>query len=81
MSPEERELLNKSVALAEENNKILHSMKRSQRWTSIARAIYWILIIGSALGAYYFIQPYIDQLIGIYSGAGDMLNNFKQLGQ
>ncbi len=81
MSPEERELLNRSVSLAEENNKILLSMRRSQRWASITRAIYWIFIIGSAVGAYYFLQPYIDQLKDVYSGAGDALNNFKQLGQ
>ncbi len=85
MSPEERELLNKSVALAEDNNKILHSMKRSMRYASIIRAIYWIFIIGSAVGAYYFIQPYVDQIMSIYGGAksdlnsvGEMLKNFKK---
>jgi hypothetical protein len=62
MSPEERELLNRSVVLAEENNQILHSMKRSQRWSSIARAVYWIFIIGSAVGAFYLLQPYVDQI-------------------
>ena len=81
MSPEERELLEKSVSLAEENNKILHSMRRSQRWGSIARAIYWVFIIGSAVGAFYLLQPYIDQLKSVYSGAGSMLDNFKQFGQ
>ena len=81
MSPEERELLNRSVSLGEENNEILRSMRRSMRVASIARAIYWILIIGSAVGAYYYIQPYIDQLKDIYGGAGNVLNNFKQLGQ
>ena len=81
MSPEERELLEKSVSLAEDNNKMLHSIKSSMRWASITRAIYWIFIIGSAVGAYYFFQPYIDQLKDVYSGAGDVLNNFKQFGQ
>ncbi len=78
MSPEERELLNRSVSLAEDNNRILHSMRRSQRYASIMRAVYWILIIGSAIGAYYYIQPYIDQLMGVYSGAKSDLDNFNQ---
>jgi hypothetical protein len=78
MSPEERELLNRSIALAEENNKILRSMKRSQQWASVMRAVYWIFIIGSAFGAYYFLQPYIDQLKDVYSGASDVLKNFQQ---
>lgn len=78
MSPEERELLNKSVVLAEENNKILLSMRRSQRWASVSRAIYWTFIIGSAVGAYYLIQPYVDQVKGLYESASDVLKNVKQ---
>jgi len=78
MSPEERELLNKAVGLAEENNQMLHSMRRSQRWSSIARAIYWVFIIGSAVGAYYLIQPYVDQIKDLYGGASGVLKNFKQ---
>ena len=78
MSPEEKELLNKCVDLAEDNNKMLHSMRRSMRIASVMRALYWVLIIGSAFGAYYFIQPYLDQLIGVYNNAGDVLKNFKQ---
>ena len=78
MSPEEKELLNRSVALAEENNKILNSMKRSMRWASIARALYWIFIIGSAVGAFYLLQPYIDQIKDVYGNASDVLKNFKQ---
>ena len=85
MSPEERELLKKSLSLAEDNNKILHSIRRSMRLASFVRAVYWIIIIGSAVGAYYFIQPYIDQLVGVYSGTksnlneiGNFIQNFKQ---
>lgn len=77
MSPEERELLNKSVSLAEDSNKILRAMRRSQRWASIVRIIYWALIIGSAIGAYYLFQPYIDQIKNVYSKAGDALGNLK----
>ena len=57
MSPEERELLEKSVALAEENNGMLRAMRRSQRMATIFRVIYWALIIASAIGALYFLQP------------------------
>ncbi len=85
MSPEERELLNESVRLAEDNNKILHSMRRSIRIGHIVSVLYWVLIIGSAVGAYYFIQPYINQIMDIYSGAknnlndiGDIIKNIKK---
>ncbi len=77
MSPEERELLNKSVALAEENNLILRKMRRSMRISSIMSFIYWIFIIGSAIGAFYLLQPYINQLKDVYGSASGILDNFK----
>ncbi|MFA5792140.1 MAG: hypothetical protein WC884_03855 [Candidatus Paceibacterota bacterium] len=81
MDPESKKLLDRTLELAEENNKMLHSMMRSMRFQRIMSILYWIFIIGSAVGAYYLIQPYVDQLIGLYGGAGDVLNNFKQFGQ
>jgi len=75
MSPEERELLKRSVVLAEENNKILLSMQRGQRWASIMRAVYWIFIIGSTVGAFYLLQPYIDGVKGIYQDVTTGFNN------
>lgn len=79
MSPEERELLEKSVSLAKDNNKMLHSMRNSMRLASVMRAVYWLLIIGSAIGAYYFIQPYMDQLVSVYNGAKSDLNNVGEV--
>ena len=81
MSPEERELLNKSVTLAEENNKMLHSMRRSQKVSQFMSFLYWVFIIGSVVGAYVLIQPYVDQLKDVYGQTVDTLNNFKQIKQ
>jgi hypothetical protein len=77
MTPEEREILNRSIELAEENNKILKGIRRSARFSSFVRIIYWAIIIGTAFGTYYFIQPYIDPLIKGYNGIKDSLNSVK----
>ncbi len=69
MSPEEKELFKRSIALAEENNDILRSMQRSMRLARFMSMLYWVFIIGSAVGAYYLVQPYIEQLTEIYGGA------------
>jgi len=84
-------MLKRSVELSEENNDILRSIKRSMRFGHIMSVVYWIFIIGSAVGAYYIIQPYLNQLLYVYGGAkesfGDgsgfkaLLDNFKQLSQ
>jgi hypothetical protein len=39
--------------------------------------VYWFVIIGSSIGAYWFVQPYINQLIGVYSGAQSNLDSVK----
>ena len=85
MDPEEKELLEKSVEIAEENNEILKKMQRSMRWTRIMYTVYWLFIIGSAVGAYYLIQPYINAITGTYGGAksnfSSMMDSFNSLNQ
>ena len=89
MSPEEKELLKRTVELEEENNSILRSIQRSMRLARFMSILYWVFIIGSAVGAYYLIQPYIDGLTGAYIGTKDtvsgnlnsVLDTFKQISQ
>ena len=90
MSPEEKELFKRSIALTEENNDILRSIQRHMRLQRFMTIIYWLFIIGSFVGAYYIIQPYIEQLMSIYGGAkssldgsgfSSILDNLKSLNQ
>ena len=67
MTPEERSLLERTDKLAEENNTILRSIRRSNRFSIILRVFYWVIIIGVSFGAYYFIQPYLETMMGAYS--------------
>jgi len=77
MDPESKELLKSTFRLAEENNKMLLSMRRSMRLARIMSVLYWVVIIGSAYGVYYFLEPYLDQIMSIYGGASDVLNSFR----
>ena len=79
MDPESKKLLEESLALAKDNNSMLHSMSRSMRVQRVMTAIYWLFIIGSAVGAYYFVQPYLDQIMDLYAGAIDVLKQFSKL--
>jgi hypothetical protein len=79
MTPEERELLNKSIEIAEENNKILRGIRRSARFSSILRAIYWLIILGTAFGAYYFVKPFIDPVIKSYNGMQQNIESVKNM--
>lgn len=79
MSPEERELLNQSLELSKENNKMLHMIRRYMRLARFMSVIYWVFIIGSAVGAYYFIQPYVEKIYTVYGGAKSNLDNISNL--
>ncbi len=78
MDPESKKLLEETKELAQENNQMLHSLRRSMRISRIMSFLYWIFIIGTAVGAYYFIQPYVNQLVSLYSNVSGTLNSFKK---
>jgi hypothetical protein len=67
MDPESKKLLEETLQLEQENNKILRSMKRSMFWAKVMNVIYWLIIIGISVGAFYFIQPYFNKIIGLYN--------------
>lgn len=78
MDPESTKLLQETLELTQENNKMLHSIGRSMRMARVMSFLYWAFIILSAIGAFYLLQPYLDQLKSVYSGASDVLKNFQQ---
>ena len=67
-----------------ENNKMLHSMRRTARFGMILHSVYWIIIIGASIGAFIYIQPYIDEIMKTYTNiqqtsqkASDFSQNFN----
>ncbi len=90
MDPNTNQLLRSILEQVEENNKLLKKMHRSVIVGRVFRIIYWVVIIGVAFGSYYFIQPYIDGVLGAYSSlvsgvetinetAGQMPSNIGEL--
>ncbi len=82
MQPEEREMLKKALELSQENNKMLHSIKRHLLIGRIFRIVYWVVIIGAAIGLYYYIEPYLESLKTAYDsvkmdfqGIGDLFKS------
>jgi len=79
MDPEDKQILKKTLELAQENNKMLHSIRRGMWWGRITRIIYWVLIIGASIGAYYYLTPYIDSAIGAYGNVKGDLQSFGDM--
>ena len=77
MTPEERQILLQTHRLVEENNTLLRKMHRAALIGRIWHILYWVVIIALSLGAYYFIQPYIDQLTTTFGGFKASINGIQ----
>ena len=77
MDLNEREALKRISDTVEENNKILKSIRRGKRWGIAFRVFYWIVIIGASVGAFYYIQPYIDNAKDAYQKVQGTLSGVK----
>jgi hypothetical protein len=81
-----KELMRQNIALAQDTNRVLHSM----RTTSRLKSLFWVVIFLVSTGAsvyayYYFLGPRVEQIKKIYQtdiaplqgASSDILNFFK----
>lgn len=84
MDEDLRSLIEETNELVKENNKMLHSLRRQARLGFLARFLYWLVIFGIGVGAFYYVKPYVEQLIKVYesvketeSKISDVQKNFN----
>ncbi|HYC34698.1 MAG TPA: hypothetical protein VEC13_03110 [Candidatus Paceibacterota bacterium] len=58
--------IDETYELSLENNKMLRSIQKRARWSFLGRLVYWIIILGVAVGAFYYVKPYVEDLIKVY---------------
>jgi hypothetical protein len=78
MDPVLEKKLERHEELLEENNKLL---KKVHRHLVVGRAVniaYWAVIIGAALGLYWILQPFIENLLAFYSGVAQQGQNVTE---
>jgi hypothetical protein len=71
MTPEEKRKLDEVYELVAENNelikeinKVTTKMNRKMILDGVMKVVYYGVIIGASVGAFYLVQPYIDMLKG-----------------
>lgn len=74
----ENRKLDELLELTKENNEILRSMRRSQRFGSFFTFVYWAVILGSILGAYYYFQPTIQKYMRTFQTSIGIIQNFEK---
>ncbi|MCC7160420.1 hypothetical protein IT399_01705 [Candidatus Nomurabacteria bacterium] len=78
MDPESKRLLEETLALTKENNKMLHKVRSVQKWATFWLYLKIFIIIGVALGVFYYIEPYVNKVADLYSsisGTTQKINN------
>lgn len=82
MDNEELEaLVKKTLALAEENNKILRGMRSSARWGRFFSIVWWVIVLAVTGAAYYYAQPYLQQAEQLYHQIGQTNQQAQSYGQ
>lgn len=66
------------LELTRENNKILHGIRRTQRWSSVFTVVYWAIILGSIFGTYYYFQPTIQKYVGLVQSSVGTLQQLQK---
>ena len=72
MTPDEKELLMRTLKLSEDNNRILVSLQRSARWQTIWGLTKVLLIVIPLVVGYIYLQPY-------FGSVGDLLKEYQGL--
>jgi len=75
MDPEIAELkreVEELKTLTVDTNRMMHGMRRGQRWRSFVSILWWLTILGLTGASYYFIQPYINQAMQTYGDTKDI---------
>lgn len=72
------------TSLVEENQMMIRNLYQRARMATVFIFIKWFIIIGITVGSFYYIQPLINNLIGIYSGISggtgtDLFNLIKSI--
>jgi hypothetical protein len=80
MDADEKSALHRLLDLTEENNKILRKLYRGTLWHRWVTISYWVIIIGLSLGAFYFIQPYLDTLGVTYGVLKERIEEVQSVG-
>jgi len=63
----------------ETQHKKIQTIHRILVVDKIFRFIYWFVIIGVSIGAFYYMQPYIETLLNTYNQVSNIANPIQNL--
>ncbi len=79
MDPDLEQKIQNIQQIVEENNKMLHKVRGVQKRQAFWGVLKVLFFIGIALGAFYFLEPYIANISKFLSDTGTTLNSIKNI--
>ncbi|PIP69073.1 hypothetical protein CO033_02685 [Candidatus Nomurabacteria bacterium CG_4_9_14_0_2_um_filter_32_10] len=79
MDPEEKQLLQNTLVIAEENNKLLYKIRGVQNREFIWRVVKILVIVGIAFGSFYFLEPFLNKVIDLYESVLGIQKDIKDV--
>jgi len=80
VDPKEKKLLKETAELARENHKLIKKVRRAQLWGRAFRIAYWVIILIATFGAYYIIQPFVEQFFNVYEALRGGIDSVQNVG-
>ena len=77
MDEEYKKKLDRLIIQSEENNFLLKKVRRSQKNSAIYKVVYWIVVLAIAAGGYLVAQPYVSNILNLYSGGINALKGIQ----
>ncbi len=66
--------------MTQETNRMMRTMRRSQRYRTIFSIVWWLVVVGgSSVAYYYYVQPYVDQIIHSYGSFQGMMDEIRKI--
>ncbi len=79
MEEDLKKILEENLEISRQSLKILRGIRRSNRINAVFKVFYWLVIIGSMVGAYYYLQPYIKIAVTYFQILPDALKNLQDV--
>ena len=76
-----KELLEANIKLSKENNRMLKKMRSAQKRANFLKLLYWLIIIGIAVGGFYFLQPYFEVVQDLYQQIQTTIGDIGEVGK
>lgn len=68
-----KELIKRQAQLNADTNKVVHALRRAQRWRLLGSLLWWGIIFAASAYTYWvYVQPYVEQVAHAYGSAQDL---------